>query len=226
MSKSLYQLLSWFSPAFPIGAYAYSHGLENAIKEANIQNKEDLFNWIMGVVIFGDIFQDGIIIKEAHRAFNDLEPLKDIAIFAKASRVSYEKALEDEAQANNFVKNILHTERLLPLLHFVAKSKQWKISLSYPVACGIATAAKGISANDVVLAYAHAFVSNMISVALKAIPLGQSDGLWVLMRSEESVKDSAKRCLNIPLNESSSSNFLLDIYSARHEKQDRRLFQS
>ena len=65
-NNSMYYLLTWFSPSFPIGAYAYSHGLEYAIESKTINNISDLENWLSDFLNYGTCYNDGILISSAY----------------------------------------------------------------------------------------------------------------------------------------------------------------
>ena len=74
INKSLYYLLTWFSPSFPIGSYAYSHGLEYAVESKVIKDISDLSSWINDFLFYGSGYNDGILISCGYDAVvnNDL----------------------------------------------------------------------------------------------------------------------------------------------------------
>ena len=64
-TNGLYQLMSWMSPSYPVGAYTYSHGIEYAVEAGLINNIEQLIPWLKDLVEFGSGWTDGILLAEA-----------------------------------------------------------------------------------------------------------------------------------------------------------------
>src|SRR5262249_55233811 len=70
-SDGLYRLMTWLSPAFPVGAFSYSHGLEAAIERGLVRNRESLERWIAGILEFGAGASDALLFRAAHAAITD-----------------------------------------------------------------------------------------------------------------------------------------------------------
>ena len=67
-SASLYRLLSWLSPGYPVGAFSYSHGLEYEVETGAVRDGDDLVEWIGTVLLFGTGRIDGVLFREIHGA--------------------------------------------------------------------------------------------------------------------------------------------------------------
>ena len=67
----LYRVLAWFSPAFPVGAFSYSHGLEAAIERGLVKDRASLQTWIAGILEFGAGCSDALLFLAAHAAVTD-----------------------------------------------------------------------------------------------------------------------------------------------------------
>ena len=61
-------LLIWLSPAFPVGAYAYSHGLEWAVEAGDVVDAASLEVWLVDLLAFGAPRSDAILFVAAFRA--------------------------------------------------------------------------------------------------------------------------------------------------------------
>jgi urease accessory protein len=98
------RLLTWLSPAFPIGSFSYSHGLEYAVEAGLVTDRATLTAWIEGVLRYGGGRLDGMLLLAAHRAAtaSDTEGLREVAALASAMRGSAELALESNAQGAAF----------------------------------------------------------------------------------------------------------------------------
>jgi len=85
LNENMYYLLTWFSPSFPIGSYAYSHGLEYAIESKIVKNTSDLSDWISDFLHYGTCYNDGIIISNAYDAVlkNNITELEKISLIAR-----------------------------------------------------------------------------------------------------------------------------------------------
>src|ERR1700691_5754337 len=88
---ALLRLMSWLSPAFPTGAFAYSHGLEWAVESGNVCNETNLAAWLTDIITVGTGRSDTILLRHAHRAAAEPAALNEIADLAYASAASRER---------------------------------------------------------------------------------------------------------------------------------------
>ena len=217
-TSPLLRLLTWLSPAFPVGSFSYSHGLERAIHDGFVRDADSLFDWLDGLVAFGGGWSDAVLLAEAHAAVNDPERLASVAALAEALAFSRERLAETVGQGHAFL----------------AAAKAWPEGstpslaedTAYPVAVGAVCAQAGIGLADSLTAYLHAFASNLVSVAMRAIPLGQTDGVAVLAHLERAILAAAERAARSSLDDLGSAAFNSDLCALRHETQETRLFIS
>lgn len=156
-------LAQWFSPAFPIGGFAYSHGLE----AADLQNGDDLEQWLTDILRFGAGQSDAILISLAGQAGADIIYIDALA---RAFAPSKERLLESEAQGAAFAATV---------------SKIWKIDLpemAYAVAVGRAAALIGLPLDLTARHYLLSFTSSLIAAAQRLAPIGQIEGQGILHR--------------------------------------------
>jgi urease accessory protein len=222
--SGLLLLQAWLSPAFPVGGYSYSHGLEYAVEAGFLPDRNALQNWIEGILLFGAGRSDGLLIREIHRAVSTQEFARcdEIAAFAAALRGTSELALETSAQGAAFLKALI-----AGWPEFVAAEplRQWKRPV-YPVAFGAAAAAAGIDARLAIVTYLHAFCSNLVSAALRLMPIGQSDGLVCLAQLSKMLPKLVDAIELTPFDDIGSAALMVDVCSMRHETQYTRLFRS
>ncbi|WP_284735869.1 urease accessory protein UreF [Dongia deserti] len=221
------RLLTWLSPAFPVGSFSYSHGLEYAVEAGLASDRSALLTWIEGILRHGAGRLDGMLLLEAHRAATaaDLDRLAEAAELAAAMRGSAELALESTAQGTAFLKAIGRGWPHLadaPALRTLARSTR----VVYPVAVGATAALAGIAEATVLQAYLAAFCGNFVSAALRLAPIGQSDGIAVLAALEPAISIQVE-CLGVTQFERlGSASLMVDWCSMKHETQDTRLFRS
>ena len=220
-TASLLRLLAWLSPAFPTGGFAYSHGLEWAVETRDIRDGETLFGWTDALLRHGSGHNDAILLRHAHAAAGDIETLANLAELGRATSATRERRAESIGQGNAFARaaSAWNTTLFPPL---IARAGD----LPYPVAVGALGGVSGIDAQNLCIAYLHNFAANLISAAVRLVPLGQTTGLAVLARLEDSITDVARTTAAATLDDLGGFCLRADIAAARHETQATRLFRS
>ncbi len=221
---TLARLMTWLSPAFPVGGFSYSHGLEWTVEGGTIKDAVALGDWIEAILIHGAGRTDAIFLAETWRAVvaNDASQLKQVAELAAAFAPSIERRLETLAQGAAFltaVKAVWPHPALDLLGHDTA-------DIAYPVAVGACTAAHGLPLAASAQSFIQAFAANLVSAGVRLIPLGQTDGLRVIARLEPLIPDIVTAALDAGLDDVGGIAVMADIASMRHETQYTRLFRS
>jgi urease accessory protein len=223
-APALYRLLSWLSPAYPVGAFSYSSGIEWAVEAGDITDAETLRRWLAAVLSDGGGFCDAVFFVHAHHALEGGDAaLRAVAELAAAFAPSKERFLETTAQGRAFLDA---TRAAWPCAALERLLKVWDGPLAYPVAVGVAAAGHGIAPDPALAAFLHAVAANLVSAGVRLIPLGQTDGLRVLAALEPILAATAARALACTLDAVGGAAFRADIASMRHETQYTRLFRS
>ena len=224
-AAALYRLMTWLSPAFPVGGFSYSSGIEWAVEAGDIVDTATLADWLDAMLGDGSGFCDATFLVHAYRAAEAGEEttLNDIAELAAAFVPSRERQLETSSQGRAFIDISRAAWDADGLDAMVAACGT---PLVYPVAVGVVAATHGVPPAQTLHAFLHALVSNWISAASRLIPLGQTDSQRVLVRLEAAVAATAKRALHATLDDLGSATFRADLASLRHETQYTRLFRS
>jgi urease accessory protein len=222
---ALYRLMAWLSPAYPIGAFSYSSGIEWAVEAGDIRDAETLRQWLAVMLGEGGGFCDAVFFAHAHRAIaaGDEAALRAVAELAATLVPSRERFLETTAQGRAFVEATRAAWPCAALSRFAAV---WDGPVALPVAVGVACAGHGIAAETALPAFLHALAANWISAGVRLVPLGQTDGQRVLAALEQTVAATAARALATPLDEVGGAAFRADLATMRHETQYTRLFRS
>jgi urease accessory protein len=224
-AAALYRLMTWLSPAFPVGGFSYSSGIEWAVEAGDIGEATSLKDWLAAMLTDGAGFCDAVFLAQAHRAVasdND-RALREVAELAAAFVPSRERQLETTTQGRAFIEIARAAWDCDGLSHALA---QCDGAIVYPVAVGIVSAAHAIPLEPALHAFLHALVSNWISAGARLIPLGQTDSQRVLAALEQTVSVTAKRAIAATLDDLGSATFRADLASLRHETQYTRLFRS
>ncbi len=223
--KGLYELMSWMSPSYPVGAYTYSHGIEFAVEDGLIKTAHDLIPWISDIVEFGSGRMDTIILAEAYQAgvIQDDDRLLRVAEIAHACRATKELDLETTAQGRAFMKI---THDVFPSRTLSVLQNKWDGSIVYPVAVAAAAADRNIGLEETLTAYLHGFASNLVSAAVRIVPLGQTDGQKIIAALEDVTSRQVQAALSSTLDDLGSATLMVDWCSCQHETQYTRLFRS
>ncbi|MDB5471068.1 MAG: urease accessory protein UreF [Caulobacter sp.] len=221
MSASLLKLLTWLSPAFPVGGFSYSHGLETAIAGGAVRDRETLRAWIAALIAHGSGWTDAVLLTEAWRASTaaDAPRLAETAELADAMAPSLERRRESLSQGAAFLTaaRAWRPDGIIP---------PYGDPAPYCIAVGAIAAAHAVPLEATLTAWLHAFASNLASIALRAVPLGQTDGVAVLAALEPLILATAARAAVSSLDDLGTSALMSDIASMRHETLPVRLFIS
>lgn len=205
---TLSQLLS---PAFPVGAFAYSHGLETAIAGGAVTCQPTLAAWLRDLVELGGGRSDAVFVNVAYAAGDDLDTI-DATV--RAFCASRERLMETDLQGAAFCDTL----RVV-----------WGVdlgSLCYPVAVGRAAAVMGFDVELVTALYLQAFVGNLCGAAMRLVPLGQVDGQKTQNALRPLCAAQAKALVGATLDDVHGCTWASDIASMRHETQYSRVFRS
>lgn len=210
MTDAILKLANWLSPAFPVGAFTYSHGLEWAVTSGQIEDKNSALNWIETCLRHGAGRNDAILLSGVMSG-QDVEELDALALALSSSR---ERHIETSAQGTAFLQT------LAALGGTDAKPR------AYPIAVGLAALSQDCPERETIALYLQAFVSNLVSACIRLVPLGQTDGQRIIAALQHTIEDVTDMAMNASLDDIGGCAFVADIASMRHETQTVRLFRS
>ena len=210
---ALLVLAQWLSPAFPIGAFSFSSGLETAISAGDISDVPTLQSWLANMIVHGSVHNDVLLLAAAYRADTDdvLQGIDDLAV---ALATSSERALETIEQGRSFGRIVADIWSLPNPLR------------SYPVAVGAAARRKKLPLDATARLFAHAMISNLVSAAMRLMPLGQTQGHRVIAELAEQCNKLVNQCLGQTLDDIGGCAFGADIVTMQHETQHMRVFRT
>ena len=203
-------VMQWMSPAFPIGAFAYSHGLEWAIDKDHVSNGEKLQKWITDLLEYGSLRTDAIFISLILRG-HDVKKMNELSM---ALCPAGERLLETKLQGSAFAKVI---------------EDVWQQDigeLSLPIAVALAAKNQNIEQDLILPAYLHAFCSNLISAAIRLIPIGQTEGQRIMLGLYTTISDLVKTASKSEIDDLNSACFFSDVSAMEHEYLQPRIFKT
>ena len=206
-TKDPHQILQiWFSSSFPIGSYAYSHGVESLIDTKKIQNKSDVIEFLEAVLNFGTLRNDYIFVKSI---YNNLE-INDLIL---SNATSKERQIEMIAMGNSF-RNIMRDS--------------WDLNLqensAFIYCLSKAAIYFNIDFNDLIKFYFQSFISNLITVCVKHIPVSQKDGQNINVMFINKIQDFINNSKDLTIDDIGTTFFIGDLFSMKHENQETRIY--
>jgi len=222
-SQAALKLQSWFSPAFPIGAFSYSHGLEPAIEAQAVTDRPSLVRWIEVLLERGSARVDAMFFADAWRVAPDGPAAAKLAEEAHAWIATAELQLEAEQQGDSFLKTIAAAWPL-PAVNAFREALTIRPPLS--VVAGFVSGAHKAPLDYALPLFLQAFAVNIVSAGVRLIPLGQTDGQQATAALEPVVTRAAAAAIAAGPGEAATATPAHDIASMRHETQYARIFRS
>ncbi|PTQ72501.1 urease accessory protein UreF [Celeribacter persicus] len=208
--RALLTLTQWLSPAFPLGGFAYSHGLELAVSEGQVRDAEALEDWLGAILTRGGGRVDAWLLSMVLQGAD----ADEMAALAEALAGSKERWAETFEQGTAFARTVAEM------------GGPRRPPRALPVAVGEAARELDLAPKTVISLYLHSFTSNLVSAGVRFIPLGQAAGQRVLARLHEVIDTVAEEALGATLKGVSTGAFAADLNAARHEDMDVRIFKT
>ncbi len=258
-------LMVWLSPSFPVGAFAYSHGIEWAVEAGDIKSAATLEAWLDDLLEHGGPWSDAVLLAATHQAVeqgNDAA-LAEAAELAAALSPSRERRLETLKQGEAFLLAVRASwpckalDRLAAILSPSPRGGEGRgeggrtsamdsepphprlrrdlspagrgeksVEVAFPVAVGVAAAGHGLALKETLEAYLLSLATNLVSAAVRLVPLGQTDAVKIVARLAPRLRVIAARAAASTLDDVGGAALRSDIASMRHETQHTRLFRS
>jgi urease accessory protein len=219
MSQStLLRLMTLLSPAFPVGGFAYSSGLEQAVADQLVTDSQTLGDWLLSILQRGSIWNDAVLLAESHRQVCRGHSISEVTDLAEALAGSKERHLEQQNLGGGFIDAVKASGLNVP--------PSIKDLAAYPVAVGATTAAQGLELESALGAFMHGYISNQIQCAIRLGVLGQNGGVALLASLEPVILETARKANRSTLDDLGASSLMADISAMRHETLYSRIFRT
>ncbi len=197
------------SPAFPIGGFAWSQGLEWAMDQGLV-TRATLAQWLADWLDHGGGWTDAVLAALALRT-DDHAALDDLA---RAACLTSQRLAETVEQGTAFAANI------------AALTGQPQPAMALPVTFGRACAALPLPHADIIAAFLQAQAAALISAAVRFLPLGPVEGQRMLAALQPAILSAAARAVTATEGDLASTAWGADIAAMRHETMPVRIFRS
>ena len=196
----------WFSSSFPVGSYAYSHGLEALIDDDKIKNRDHVREYLEALLFYGSLRNDYIFLKSVYVG----EEINDLIL---ASASSKERHIEMIDMGNSFRKIM---------------KDSWELVLeentSFVYCISKAALHFNIKFDDLIKFYLQSYISNLINVCVKHIPMSQKDGQILNVNFIDQIQKFLDQSYQLTLKDIGTSFFIGDIFAIKHENLDSRIY--
>jgi urease accessory protein len=238
--SAIYDLMTWMSPAWPIGAFAHSGGLEWAVEQGHVTDRASTAEWIAALLDHGAFCNDCVIFVHAWRAAQAGETvrLREVAELAAALQTGFERRLEATAQGAAFRRIAVASIVRDPSRPCLGEDRSFAgllasvddEDLTYSVAAATLFASQAIGLRPALTAWLQGAAANLVSAAQRLVPLGQTDGQKVLRDLREPILAAAKAAAKLPDTDPfdllGGCTLVSEIGCMAHETQYTRLFRT
>lgn len=207
---ALLTLAHWLSPAFPTGAFAFSHGVEAAVRDGQVRDAAALQDWLAVMLTHGAGRSDAIFLHAGHAGAD----LAGLARLAAALQPAAERRAETLMQGAAFAATLRAVWG-----HDVP-------AMALPLVVGRAAALQGLPAGPVAAVYLQAMVVNLTQAAQRLMPLGQTAAARIVAGLGPVAAAVAAEAAGLTPDDLGSAAFAIDITAMRHEGMEPRLFRS
>ncbi|WP_245306342.1 urease accessory protein UreF [Roseovarius aestuariivivens] len=211
--QQILTLTQWFSPAYPVGAFHFSHGLEWEITQGGVNGADRLERWIWDVLCNGAGRNDAILLAAAYQA-KDADALRDVEATARALAGTAERRRETQEMGAAFARIT------------GALTGREAGAYCYPVAVGCAARAEGLPQVLTAQMFLQSFVSNLASVGMRLGSVGQTEGQAIIAKLSPQCLKVAETTASGDLDDLGGAVFAGDIAAMRHETQYSRVFRT
>ena len=201
-------LQNWFSPAFPVGAFSYSSGLETAIARGDVYDRDSLAGWLRQALLHGSIFMDAVFLRSAM----DGEVVNEQCLALCAGAERFQETSELGAAFSRVMRDTQGID--LPA------------GLAYPVSVGMAARHLGLAREAALAAFMQGACINQISVALRAVPIGQIDGQACLLSLAAVIEAATHKALATDTEQAGSFALAADLCALEHETSEQRIYRT
>jgi len=222
--RSFQALLAWTSPGYPVGGFTYSHGLETEVDAGRVRDVQSATDYVEAVISRGGAWVDAVLFRHVWEAAGDIAELDQLSEFAAAFRGSSETALEARQMGLSFL-SVTRKAWPHPMLDAFAERTADR-PVAHVTAGALACALHGLPLRLSLAAWLHGTAANLISAAVRLVPLGQTDGQIAIERLTGPIERVVSRALVTELDDLGTAAPLVELASLTHETLYTRLFRS
>jgi urease accessory protein len=227
-APSLLQLMWLASPALPIGGFSYSEGIEAGVDAACIATFREANDWLIDQLHLTLARADLAVVAKAIPVWrrDDLDRINDLNNWVLQTRETSELRLQTEQMGRSMLDWLRKQPSFHVNFHVDKNEHDFLKSPTYPLVFALAASSTQASVRDCLMSFAFGWAENMTQAAVRAVPLGQTDGQRILANLAEHIPAAVDAAMRLQDSERQAFSPMLAILSSQHETQYSRLFRS
>lgn len=222
---NLLTLLQLSSPALPIGAYSYSEGIETLATNGTIAARAALLHWLEQELRTGSIRLETAILRWSYEAAAapDNDQIERWNQWLSALRETAEMRSQSWQMGRSLLRLFADLEPELAR-QFPACTRHE--GCNFAIAYSLVAQAWQIPLEAAAIAFLHSWAANLISAAVRAVPLGQTEGQRLLQQLTEPIQTAHAEVAAMEEADLMACNWGASLASMQHETLYSRLFRS
>jgi urease accessory protein len=227
-APSLLQLMWLASPALPIGGFSYSEGIEAGVDSACIATFREANDWLVDQLHLTLARADLAVVAKAIAAWrrDDLDRIDELNNWVLQTRETSELRLQTEQMGRSMLDWLRKQPSFHGNFHVDKNEHDFLKSPTYPLVFALAASSTQASVRNCLMSFAFGWAENMTQAAVRAVPLGQTDGQRILANLAEHIPAAVDAAMRLQDSERQAFSPMLAILSSQHETQYSRLFRS
>lgn len=227
-APSLLQLMWLASPALPIGGFSYSEGIEAGVDSACIATFREANDWLVDQLHLTLARADLAVVAKAIAAWrrDDLDRIDELNNWVLQTRETSELRLQTEQMGRSMLDWLRKQPSFHVNFHVDKNEHDFLKSPTYPLVFALAASSTQASVRDCLMSFAFGWAENMTQAAVRAVPLGQTDGQRILANLADYIPAAVDAAMRLQDSERQAFSPMLAILSSQHETQYSRLFRS
>jgi urease accessory protein len=227
--QSLLSLMQLVSPGLPVGAFSYSEGLEALVEQGRLQQGSDVLSWLQQELERGAIRLEGVVLLRCYQALAEADPqaLGCWNTWLSALRDSEEIRLQNWQMGRSLA-------RLLPQIATTSEERmafergiaELGEPLNFVAVFALAAYEWEIAPDLALLGYLQSWLSNLVSAAVRLVPLGQTEGQFLLRQVQGALVAAVEAIQQLPDTDLWCLSWGPTLAAMAHETQYSRLFRS
>ena len=216
------------SPALPIGGFSYSEGIEAGVDSACIATFREANDWLVDQLHLTLARADLAVVAKAIAAWrrDDLDRIDELNNWVLETRETSELRLQTEQMGRSMLDWLRKQPSFHVNFHVDKNEHDFLKSPTYPLVFALAASSTQASVRDCLMSFAFGWAENMTQAAVRAVPLGQTDGQRILANLADYIPAAVDAAMRLQDSERQAFSPMLAILSSQHETQYSRLFRS
>lgn len=228
MTKNILQLFQLCDTNFPNGGFTQSFGFETYINDGEINDADSFAKWIDIFLKDQLVTSDGLGLRMVYDALekNNIDKVWYTDRLLNKQNLAFETREGTEFMGKSLIKTVTAISDS-EIMHSYQKRVKEKQSLGHPaVVFAIYGQQLKISKKETITFYLYNTIVNFVQNAVRAIPIGQTDGQRLIAEFHPKIQKATARILQLDELEFGTIAPGIELAQMKHERTTARMFMS